>query len=605
VSLNDSSRCEQKHRIIENCARMSTADEEVAALQAAIAADASIVHRALPDGEMPLISAVQRKHWGALEVLLRAGAETDEKQVDGFNAGFTAAHLCAAGGHADALRLLHKHAADPMLMVNAGRSSDHWRPLHCCAAAPGTSDALRFLVAHGAAVNAKAKDGNTPLVSLAGLGRYKDVAYLLAHGAAPAFADADGNTLMHVALEHGVFAAMAGDRDLDAVCLDVAVVLAIHGVSASTPNKAGDAPTQYAAKALPRLPATLALLAAHSKPLMASPREWDYAALVNLGVEDFIACGVPFDAAFDLFEHFDHLEVERCEYAREAEARGAGGCPFRPAKKAAAAALGAAEQQKVLDAIAGTVHADAAAAAAAPDAELQRMVMETLTSNAAAVSPHAAIPDGAERQRVIDAIALSVDGDAAAAALAKPTTAQASAFDEQHHMVVDALRRDALARDAAPAAGFPDSAAHHPFLDSLESNGGVGGAAAAVDQAKKKQQVEHQKIIDTLVTSGGISGAAEAVDRANTQQLDDKPRTEASGEPAQPLKPATPAPIAAPAPAVYPAEPATTAAPLVTKPLTLTIPTTVGFAQLRTALLVAIVSVFAADLLFGTQWVLA
>jgi ankyrin repeat protein len=115
--------------------------------------------------------------------------------------GFTALHLAAFFGRAEAVRLLLKRGAD----VNAVATSEQIgpvQPLHS-AAALGQLECARLLVEAGADVNARQAGGYTPLHEAAGNGDVELARLLLDAGADPAASKDDGQTPADVASERG------------------------------------------------------------------------------------------------------------------------------------------------------------------------------------------------------------------------------------------------------------------------------------------------------------------------------------------------------------------------------------------------------------------
>jgi ankyrin repeat protein len=105
--------------------------------------------------------------------------------------GFTALHLAAFFGHADAAELLLEQGADVNVLA---RNADlQVAPLHS-AAAGAHADIVRMLVQRGADVNARQGGGYTPLHSSAQNDDRESVEALLDAGADPAIANDEGKT---------------------------------------------------------------------------------------------------------------------------------------------------------------------------------------------------------------------------------------------------------------------------------------------------------------------------------------------------------------------------------------------------------------------------
>ena len=119
--------------------------------------------------------------------------------------GFTALHLAAFFGHDGAVELLLRHGAD--VDVVARNRDLQVAPLHS-AAAGGHAKIVGILLEHGAAPNVRQGGGSTPLHSAAQNGDRESVEALLESGADPALADDEGRT-------PGTLARAAGHDELD------------------------------------------------------------------------------------------------------------------------------------------------------------------------------------------------------------------------------------------------------------------------------------------------------------------------------------------------------------------------------------------------------
>jgi ankyrin repeat protein len=95
--------------------------------------------------------------------------------------GFTALHLAAFFGHAEAVRLLLDGGADPNAVATSAQIGPV-RPLHS-AAATGRLECARLLLAHGADVNARQGGGFTALHAAAASSDAELARLLLAAGA--------------------------------------------------------------------------------------------------------------------------------------------------------------------------------------------------------------------------------------------------------------------------------------------------------------------------------------------------------------------------------------------------------------------------------------
>lgn len=80
--------------------------------------------------------------------------------------GYTPLHRASYSGHLDCVKYLVRHGAN----IEA-KTSDDWRPLHC-AARWNNVEVAEFLIRQGADVNAKSSGNNTPLHIVCSNGRY-------------------------------------------------------------------------------------------------------------------------------------------------------------------------------------------------------------------------------------------------------------------------------------------------------------------------------------------------------------------------------------------------------------------------------------------------
>ena len=87
-----------------------------------------------------LISAAKNGHWDIVPLLLRLGAETDNKSENNID---TPLHYAASNGHIDVVKVLLDGGADPNVETMNG-----WTPLHS-AAKEGHKDVARLLIDAG------------------------------------------------------------------------------------------------------------------------------------------------------------------------------------------------------------------------------------------------------------------------------------------------------------------------------------------------------------------------------------------------------------------------------------------------------------------------
>lgn len=122
-------------------------------------------------GQQALLVAMRDGSFRSAELLLRMPI----LKVDATNpAHETALMIAALHGYTDWCERLLDRGAAP--------NRDGWTPLHYAAAGPQPKT-VALLIARGAAVNARAPNGNTPLMMAAMYGQEETVALLLAQGA--------------------------------------------------------------------------------------------------------------------------------------------------------------------------------------------------------------------------------------------------------------------------------------------------------------------------------------------------------------------------------------------------------------------------------------
>jgi ankyrin repeat protein len=105
-------------------------------------------------GEPALLVAALAGHKDVVAVLLDKGADIEIRN----KGGLTALHAAAYGGHLQVVELLVSRGA----AVNDDGNYYHMTPLHA-AAEEGHADIVAFLLAHKADIEAKERNGYTPL----------------------------------------------------------------------------------------------------------------------------------------------------------------------------------------------------------------------------------------------------------------------------------------------------------------------------------------------------------------------------------------------------------------------------------------------------------
>ena len=200
-----------------------------AAIQQALSGGAD-VNVAGADGWTALHTAIlEGNKNNVIDLLLKGGADVNRTAKD----GWTPLHMAAASFHADRYAIFqHIMAAKPN--VNAA-AADGWTPLHAAAAGanlswsqkePDTLGRIQDLIAAGAKLEAKDRNGRTPLAWAAMQGysagldvRDGVVKLLLQAGADVNTRDALGRTPLHYAAEQGydqiVSALLAGGAKTD------------------------------------------------------------------------------------------------------------------------------------------------------------------------------------------------------------------------------------------------------------------------------------------------------------------------------------------------------------------------------------------------------
>jgi uncharacterized protein len=115
--------------------------------------------------------------------------------------GWTALHLAAFFGHADAVELLLRHGADAAIWARAFENN---LPLHAaCAGRRQKAAVVRLLIAVTSDIDARQGGGWTPLMLASVNGMAASVALLIDAGADPTLANDKGKTASDLAREQG------------------------------------------------------------------------------------------------------------------------------------------------------------------------------------------------------------------------------------------------------------------------------------------------------------------------------------------------------------------------------------------------------------------
>lgn len=137
-------------------------------------------------GEPPLLLAALAGHKDIVVLLLDRGADIEIRN----KGGLTALHAAAYGGHLDIVELLISKGA----AVNDEKNFYHMAPLHA-AAEEGHADVVAFLLANKADIEAKERNGYTPLTQAGWRSHWDAAQLLLKAGAVCQTADLVGDWL--------------------------------------------------------------------------------------------------------------------------------------------------------------------------------------------------------------------------------------------------------------------------------------------------------------------------------------------------------------------------------------------------------------------------
>ena len=125
-------------------------------------------------GEPPLLIAALAGRKDIVVLLLDKGADIEVRN----KGGLTALHAAAYGGHLDIVELLVAKGA----LINDDKNFYHMSPLHA-AAEEGHADIVAFLLANKADMEAKERNGYTPLTQAGWRSHWEAAEVLLKAGA--------------------------------------------------------------------------------------------------------------------------------------------------------------------------------------------------------------------------------------------------------------------------------------------------------------------------------------------------------------------------------------------------------------------------------------
>jgi ankyrin repeat protein len=137
-------------------------------------------------GEPPLLIASLAGRADVVALLLERGSDIEIRN----RGGLTALHAAAYGGHLAVVELLVAKGA----AVNDNGNFYHMTPLHA-AAEEGRADVIAFLLAHKADVEAKERNGYTPLTQAGWRAHWDSASLLMKAGAVCQQADIVGQAL--------------------------------------------------------------------------------------------------------------------------------------------------------------------------------------------------------------------------------------------------------------------------------------------------------------------------------------------------------------------------------------------------------------------------
>lgn len=190
----------------------------IAAVKTLVAADISLASSRNDSGTSALLTAVYMGRGEIRDLLIASGAvldlpeaaavgnlarvceliERNLAQASAFSPdGFPVVALAAFLGHLEAVQYLAAHGAD----VNAGATNGSGYNALTGAVTSGHVAVVQWLLEHGANPNYRYSAGYSPLLTAAANGRLDIAKLLLAHGADPQAATNDGKSALDLARE--------------------------------------------------------------------------------------------------------------------------------------------------------------------------------------------------------------------------------------------------------------------------------------------------------------------------------------------------------------------------------------------------------------------
>lgn len=160
------------------------------------------LHPDLDSDMHPLFVACHQGRLDEISDYLESGGDVNIEDEGGFNLLATA----IAGEYFSIIQLLIAHGVD----VNNASTKFGLTPLHGAVSEPKATELVGTLLAAGADVNAKDKNGYTALMGACGEGRSDLVRFLLDHGADP-----------HVTAQQGMTAFMLAAQSNQPACLEI------------------------------------------------------------------------------------------------------------------------------------------------------------------------------------------------------------------------------------------------------------------------------------------------------------------------------------------------------------------------------------------------